>query len=174
MDAGQRPHRTRGSRDLLLRLGPQRRQGHIQPPGGAVVEQRLPALSSSMDCIGAARRYCGQRLVLIPPSIHPFMHTFTHRRRCQPCKATASSSGAVRVRCLAQGHLDTLLGGARDQTSNLPVTSQRALPPEPHAALVQGLCVRRLIGCCPHRGIVVLTQETHTRKEDQRNQNKTM
>jgi hypothetical protein len=28
------------------------------------------------------------------------MHTFTHRRRCQPCKATASSSGPVRVRCL--------------------------------------------------------------------------
>ena len=28
------------------------------------------------------------------------MHAFTHRRRCQPCKATASSSGPVRVRCL--------------------------------------------------------------------------
>ena len=28
------------------------------------------------------------------------MHTFTHRRRGQPCKATASSSGPVRVRCL--------------------------------------------------------------------------
>ena len=38
----------------------------------------------------------------------------THRRRSQPCKATASSSGAVRVRCLAQGHLNTQLGGAGD------------------------------------------------------------
>ena len=43
---------------------------------------------------------------------------------CQPCKVTASSSGAVRVRRLAQGHLDSQLGGAGDQTSNLPVTSQ--------------------------------------------------
>ena len=29
-----------------------------------------------------------------------FMHTFTHRRRSQPRKATASSSGAVRLRRL--------------------------------------------------------------------------
>ena len=38
------------------------------------------------------------------------------------------------VRCLAQGHLNTHLGGAGDQTSNLPVTSRPALPSEPHAA----------------------------------------
>ena len=64
--------------------------------------------------------------------IHTFIHTFTHRRRCQPCRATASSSGAVRVRCHAQGYIDTQLGRAGEQTSNLPVTSQPALPPEPH------------------------------------------
>ena len=34
------------------------------------------------------------------------------------------------IRSLAHGHLDTP-GGARDGTSNLPVTSQTALPPEP-------------------------------------------
>ena len=56
------------------------------------------------------------------------MHTFTHQWRCQPRKVPASSSGAVRVRCRAQGHLNTL-GGAGDQTRNLPVTSQ----PERHA-----------------------------------------
>jgi hypothetical protein len=56
--------------------------------------------------------------------------THSHRRRCQPCEATASLSRAVRVRCLAQGHLDTQLGGAGDQTSNLLVTSQPALPPD--------------------------------------------
>ena len=50
----------------------------------------------------------------ILPHIHPFIDTCTHRRRCQTRKATASSSGAVRERCLAQGNLDTL-GGARDQ-----------------------------------------------------------
>ena len=36
--------------------------------------------------------------------------------------------------CLAQGHPDTQLGGARDRTSNLLVTSQPVLPPEPHAS----------------------------------------
>ena len=40
----------------------------------------------------------------------------------------------IRVRRLAQGHPDTLLGGAGDRTSNLLVTSPPALPPEPHAA----------------------------------------
>ena len=32
------------------------------------------------------------------------------------------------VRCLAQGQLNTPLGGAGDQTSNFPVISQPALP----------------------------------------------
>ena len=62
--------------------------------------------------------------------IHPFMYTSTHRRRSRPCKVTASSSGALRVRCLARGHLNTRLGGAGDRTSILPVTSQPGLPPE--------------------------------------------
>ena len=56
------------------------------------------------------------------------MHTFRHRRRSQPLKAEASSSEAVMVSCLAQGQLDTQLGGAGDRTSNL--TSQPALPLE--------------------------------------------
>ena len=54
--------------------------------------------------------------------------TFRHRRRCQPCKATASSL------CHAQGHPDNKLGGDGDQTTNLLVTKQPALPPGPHAA----------------------------------------
>ena len=66
---------------------------------------------------------------------HPFMHTFTHLRRSQPRRATASWSEAVRVRRLAQGHLNILtLGGARDQNSNLLVTSQPAVPPGTHAS----------------------------------------
>ena len=48
----------------------------------------------------------------VHPHIHPFILTFTHWRRSQPRRATASWSGAVRVRRLAQGHLDTQLGGA--------------------------------------------------------------
>ena len=34
--------------------------------------------------------------------------TFTHQRRSQSRRATASLSGEVKVRCLAEGHLDTL------------------------------------------------------------------
>ena len=37
---------------------------------------------------------------------------------------------AVRYRCLAKGHLDTLLGGACDRTINIAITSQPTLPPE--------------------------------------------
>ena len=67
-------------------------------------------------------------------NVHPCIHTFKHRRRNKPRKGTAGSSGAVRVRRLAHGHLETQLGGAGDRTSNLLVTSsQPALPPEPHA-----------------------------------------
>ena len=60
----------------------------------------------------------------------PFMHTFTQQRWCPPCRATASSSEEVRVRCLAQWHHDTHTRRSRDHTSNLPVTSQLALPPQ--------------------------------------------
>ncbi|CAL8365855.1 unnamed protein product [Arctogadus glacialis] len=66
----------------------------------------------------------------IQSDLHRLIHTLTHRRQSQPCKATASSSGAVRVKCLAQGHIDTQLGGARDGTSNLSVNKTTALPPE--------------------------------------------
>ena len=45
-----------------------------------------------------------------------------------PLSQPASPPRAVRVRCLAQEHLDTR--GARDLTSNLPATSQPALTPE--------------------------------------------
>ena len=51
--------------------------------------------------------FSDQWLFKILPNLHPLMHKFTPRRRCQPCKETASSSGAVRVRCLTKGHLDT-------------------------------------------------------------------
>ena len=56
-----------------------------------------------------------------------FIHTSTPWRRNPPCKATGSQRGAGRVRCLAQEHLETQLGGAGDQTRNLLVTSQHFL-----------------------------------------------
>jgi hypothetical protein len=60
----------------------------------------------------------------IQSDLHRLIHTLTHRRQSRPRKATASSSGAVRVKCLAQGHVNTQLGGAGDRTSNLSVTRQ--------------------------------------------------
>ena len=92
--------------------------------------------------------------ITIWPNIHPFIPTFTHRSLCQPCKVTVSWLGAVRGRCLAQGHLDTL-GGAGDPTSNLPVTIQPSLPPQPllpqtyiiilsHSVIIVGLEVSKM------------------------------
>ena len=52
---------------------------------------------------------------LIQSDLHRLIHTLTHR----PCKATASSSGAVRVECLAQGLINTQLGGAGDPWASL-------------------------------------------------------
>ena len=43
--------------------------------------------------------------------------TFTHRLESR--KATASSPGAARMRCLAQGHLDTQLEGAGDRSTSI-------------------------------------------------------
>ena len=102
------------------------------------------------------------------PNIHPFMPTFTLRRRCEPRKRTASWSGAVRGRRLAQGHLDAQLGGAGVRTSNLPVTSRPAPPPEPRAVpYVRGsylvgsgvLTDERLVVCGKGRGVVVDVQD---------------
>ena len=87
---------------------------------------------------------------LFPTSDHsksfttlPHIHSFTHRRRCRPQKAAISSYGVGRVRFLPQEDLDTQLGGAGDRTSNLPVTSQPALPPEPRASLITGRTCRQ-------------------------------
>ena len=77
-----------------------------------ILQQKVnTAKQMYMDCIytvlfSPALQYC------LTFTIHT--HTFTHRRRSQPCRATASSLGAVGVRCLAQAHLNTQLGGAGD------------------------------------------------------------
>ena len=61
-------------------------------------------------------------------TLHPHIHTQTVESTMLGT-TPARSSGAFRVKGLAQGHLDTL-GGAGVWTGNLPVTSQPALPPE--------------------------------------------
>ena len=43
----------------------------------------------------------------IQSALEWFIHTFRNQRRSKRSKAPPSSLGAVRVRCLAQGHLDT-------------------------------------------------------------------
>ena len=72
----------------------------------------------------------------ILPHIHPVIHTFTHRRRCQPCKAPAGSWGAVRVRCLAHGHLNTQARrsrGSNQQTYGYQQTRSTTWPTCPPA-----------------------------------------
>ena len=63
------------------------------------------------------------------PQIHSFMHTFTHdggvnQVRWQPASREQSGWGV-----LLRDTSTLLLGGAGDETSNLPVTSQPGLPP---------------------------------------------
>ena len=60
---------------------------------------------------------CLTHLHLSDAFIQSDFQPFTQRRRSQACKATAILLGAVRGRCLAQGHLDTQLA------SNLLVTT---------------------------------------------------
>ena len=70
----------------------------------------------------------------IVPHTDPFMHTFTHRRRWQPCKVTASSSGAAGVRCLGSGtprHSAGRSRGSNWQPSGYQSTC--ATTCEPHA-----------------------------------------
>ena len=57
--------------------------------------------------------------------IHAHIHTPT---------AESATQGDSQLRS-SQGEAALTLGGAGDRTSNLPVTSQPAVPPEPHAAV---------------------------------------
>ena len=60
-----------------------------------------------------------------------FTQSCTHSLTDGGVDHAGQQSGAVRVRLLAQGHLNTLIGGNGVRPSNLTVTSQPALPPEP-------------------------------------------
>ena len=57
-------------------------------------------------------------------------HTHSHTNGdWRPCKVPTSSSGAIGVRCLAQGHFDMPRVGSNRQPSDCQTT---ALPPEPY------------------------------------------
>ena len=98
-----------------------------------------------MDCI-CIQRFSNQlplKALYNIASLSPIIQTFPHRRWSQPCRATASSSGAVRVRRLARGHLDTHLGGAGDRTSTLrlpadPLYLLSPMPPPDREAPQRG------------------------------------
>ena len=76
-----------------------------------------------------------------------FIPRFSNRRPHKALYNTASHSPVhahvhtLGERRLAQGHLDVQLG---DRTSNLPVTSQPALPPETHAVRYCNVTVSEL------------------------------
>ena len=67
-------------------------------------------------------------IIFIYAFIQCDLHRLIHKPTLESTMATASSSGAVRVKGPAQGHINTQLGGAGDRTSNLSVTT--SLPPE--------------------------------------------
>jgi len=62
---------------------------------------------------------------------HSLTDSLIHRRRCQPCKAPFSSTGAAGVRGLAHGHLDTWSGGTGQEIEPLPLSRQPTWTTEP-------------------------------------------
>ena len=79
--------------------------------------------------------------ITVPGLLYNIAFTFTHvhphtdggvgHAGRQPARR-----GAVRVEASRSGNTSTL-GGAGDRTSDPPVTSQSAVPPEPHAAPIK-------------------------------------
>ena len=113
-------------------------------------------------------------LTLLSKATYNYIHTFTHRRRSQPHRATTSSSAAVRVRCLAQAHLDNQLGGAADRTSNLlqvnPLHFMSHFSPSPvivwrHSGSgSRGKCFTTLWGAHVHTGLDLLLRLIHCKR----------
>ena len=67
-------------------------------------------------------------ILLMLSSKANYNHSCTHPQTAgRVSQVSQPESGAVRVRRLAQGHLDTQLGRAGDRTSNHLITSQPAL-----------------------------------------------
>ena len=89
-------------------------------PGGLSGERAAARLGKRSSQRSSTLTLRGILLTLLSKATS-FIHTFAHRRTSLPRRATASSFGAVRVRGLAQGHLDTQLEGAGDRTSDFPV-----------------------------------------------------
>ena len=82
---------------------------------------------------------------ILPYNIHPIIKKFTQQHRCQPEQVTASLSGAVRLRCLAQGHLDTLGDlGIELATFRLPANPIYLLSPMPPQRREEGVIS---VGC---------------------------
>ena len=99
-------------------------------PSVHMLHCKWPCICAFVQRISNQRPVGHSKRFTVFPNIHPFIHTFTQRRRCQPRRATASRSGAVRVRDDSlRGHL--LHTPAKEEpgnrTSNLLVTSQPAV-----------------------------------------------
>ena len=81
----------------------------------------------------------------VSPHIHPFIHTSTHRRRSQPCKATASSSGqSGRVSCSGTPRHQRPSGYHPTCPPPEPLAAHLRPPPAPRA-----LCGRSPPPRCP-------------------------
>ena len=67
------------------------------------------------------------------PKRRRFIHLFRHRRWRQPRNSQLAGSSQGEASCSGDTSTTQEPGGAGDQTSNLPVISQPALLPDPHA-----------------------------------------
>ena len=83
-----------------------------------------PSIKKSYDSAFTFRAFSRRLCLKRPTTIHTHIQTPTEESTMQG--SHASSLGAVRVRCLAQGRQL----GAGDRTSDFPVTFQPAIPPE--------------------------------------------
>ena len=117
-----------GAADLVADLAELLAEGELAPVLVPLIVPLPPALARVIPVSRWRRREerGNEHLQLgdfadafIQSDSQPFMHTLPHRGRSGPLRATASWTGAVRGRRLAQRHNTRR---SRDRTSNLPVT----------------------------------------------------
>ena len=117
-------------------------------PPEAAVGQCRPLGSVNGYWTAFTPRFSNQLPLKAHSPIHAHIHAHIHSHNHTPTatvESTPQCDSPVRVRRLAQGHLDTQLGGAGNWTSNLQVTSRPAVPPEPDATQYPRLGAS---GCC--------------------------
>uniref|UniRef100_A0A8C7X1B7 Pecanex-like protein n=1 Tax=Oryzias sinensis TaxID=183150 RepID=A0A8C7X1B7_9TELE len=110
--------------------------------GEAVVRSSLSDVSKAQEnksnasdsCIPASIRHGCQFAPMAPLTITGIIHTHAH--------ASGATLEARRVKCLAQGHNDSWLGGAGNRTANHSIIGRPVEPPEPLSPIWLPLLLR--------------------------------